>query len=304
MPFPRLQLFELEDLTWFPHTIRGLATDYLHFMETRFDLQGPVVPLLRVMLKNSKTSCEVDLCSGAGGPVLAVYEALAADEIHVQFTLIDKFPNIIAFQRLSSKYPSGIRYVTGPVEATNVPKNLVGLRTMFNAFHHFEPRSARLVLENAVQCGNRSVYSNSGTQLTHDGPVPLHTDFCCIGDAIHTAIPMESLAQDLCHSLDPAYMLVGWSGVCMARVYSRRDAGNDARFRRLRLDGRSGRTSRQSRTRYLCSGRPAFFAHFVCGLLRYWRCRRQNRIAYKRTSAQSLALQDQHKGLKRTPDVT
>lgn len=36
MPLPRLQLFELEDLTWFPHTIRDLATDYLHFMETRF----------------------------------------------------------------------------------------------------------------------------------------------------------------------------------------------------------------------------------------------------------------------------
>lgn len=34
---------------------------------------------------------------------------------------------------------------------SNVPKNLAGLRTMFNAFHHFAPRSARLVLESAVQ---------------------------------------------------------------------------------------------------------------------------------------------------------
>ena len=93
MPLPRLQLLELEDLTWFPHTIRDLATDYLHFMETRFALHKPVVPLLRAMLENSKTSCVVDLCSGAGGPVLAIYEALAADEIHVQFTLTDKFPN-------------------------------------------------------------------------------------------------------------------------------------------------------------------------------------------------------------------
>jgi hypothetical protein len=69
----------------------------------------------------------------------------------VQFTLTDKFPNITAFQRLSSKYPSGIRYITDPVDATNVPKNLVGLRTMFNAFHHFAPNSARLVLESSVQ---------------------------------------------------------------------------------------------------------------------------------------------------------
>ena len=40
---PRLQLFELEDFPWFPRAIRDLATDYLHFMETRFNLHQPVV---------------------------------------------------------------------------------------------------------------------------------------------------------------------------------------------------------------------------------------------------------------------
>jgi hypothetical protein len=53
MPLPRLQLVELEDLTWFPPTIRDLATDYLQFMETRFALHKPIVPLLRTMLDNS-----------------------------------------------------------------------------------------------------------------------------------------------------------------------------------------------------------------------------------------------------------
>jgi len=151
MPLPRLQLFELEDLTWFPHTIRDLATDYLHFMETRFALHKPVVPLLRAMIGDPKTSCVVDLCSGGGGPVSAIYEALAADGISVQFTLTDKYPNIAAFERLSSQHPSGVRYIVAPVDASDVPENLPGLRTMFNAFHHFAPTSARLVLQNAVQ---------------------------------------------------------------------------------------------------------------------------------------------------------
>jgi len=151
LPLPRLQLFELEDLTWFPHTIRDLTTDYLHFMETRFALHKPVVPLLRALLENSKTSRVVDLCSGGGGPVLALYEALAADGINVHFTLTDRFPNLTAFQRLSSLYPSGIQYIAGPVDATNVPRDLAGLRTLFNAFHHFAPSSARLVLQSAVQ---------------------------------------------------------------------------------------------------------------------------------------------------------
>lgn len=83
--------------------------------------------------------------------MLAMYEALAADEISVHFTLTDKFPNIAAFQRLSSLYPTGIQYIAGPVDATNVPKDLVGLRTVFNALHHFAPKWARLVLESAVQ---------------------------------------------------------------------------------------------------------------------------------------------------------
>jgi len=150
MPLPRLQLFELEDLTWFPQTIRDLVTDYLHFMNRRFSLHKPAVPVLRSMLADSKTSRVVDLCSGGGGPIISLYEELLPDHDQIQFTLTDKFPNIKAFQRLSSQYPSGIRYVADPVDATNVPRDLVGIRILFNAFHHFPPESARLVLENAV----------------------------------------------------------------------------------------------------------------------------------------------------------
>ena len=40
MALPRLQLFELEDLPWFPRPIRDLATDYLRLMEVRFELMG------------------------------------------------------------------------------------------------------------------------------------------------------------------------------------------------------------------------------------------------------------------------
>ena len=56
MSLPRLQLFELEDLPWFPPTIRDLATDYLHFIETRFRLHECVIPILRKALERSNTS--------------------------------------------------------------------------------------------------------------------------------------------------------------------------------------------------------------------------------------------------------
>ena len=151
MSLPRLQMFELEDLSWFPKTIRDLATDYLYFMETRFALHKPVVPLMRHLLEKSGAAHVIDLCSGGGGPVPAIYEALVTEGISVPFTLTDKYPNLSAFRRLSSVHPAGIFHIADSVDATNVPRDLVGLRTMFNSFHHFAPASARSVLECAVE---------------------------------------------------------------------------------------------------------------------------------------------------------
>jgi hypothetical protein len=151
MPLPRMQLFELEDFPWFPAVIRDLATDYLHFIEARFELHKPVVPLVRDALAVSKAARVVDLCSGGGGPVAAIYGSLVNEGIAVPFTLTDKFPNVGAFRRLSELHPAGISYVADSVDAANVPRDLTGLRTMFNAFHHFGPAAARAVLRCAVE---------------------------------------------------------------------------------------------------------------------------------------------------------
>jgi hypothetical protein len=153
MSLPRSQLFEWEDLEWFPHAIRDLALDYLGFLEVRFALYEPVLPLLRRMLEHTGTLEVVDLCSGRGGMVLALYEAFASDEINVEFTLTDKFPNLGAFRDITSQHPLNLRYISDSVDATEVPPELVGVRTIFNAFHHFSPWAARAVLQNAVKAG-------------------------------------------------------------------------------------------------------------------------------------------------------
>lgn len=153
MPLPRMHLFELEDLSWFPASIRDLATDYLVFMETLFALHQPVLPLLRRLIEESGAARVVDLCSGGGGPVLAVYEALLAEGTSVPFTLTDKYPNLDALGCLSLLHPNRIFYLANSVDATNVPRDIIGLRVMFNAFHHFAPAAARAVLACAVEAG-------------------------------------------------------------------------------------------------------------------------------------------------------
>lgn len=151
MRLQRLQLFELEDLAWFPRTIRNLATDYLQFMQERFQLHALAVPLLRNLLEKSKSTQIVDLCSGGGGPVLAIFESLLAAGLRVPIILTDKYPNTEALSRHAALHPEGILYRPDSVDAMSVPGTLTGLRSVFNAFHHFNPREARAVLESAVQ---------------------------------------------------------------------------------------------------------------------------------------------------------
>src|SRR5262245_31432856 len=151
MPIPRLHLFELEDQPWFPKTVRDLATDYLHFMETTFALHRPVVALLADALRSTQTDHVVDLCSGGAGPVPALQKALAAEGLSVRFTLTDRFPNVPAFERAAAAVPGAVEFVADPVDARAVPATLAGFRTLFNSFHHFRPADAVDVLRDAAQ---------------------------------------------------------------------------------------------------------------------------------------------------------
>ncbi|NUQ12036.1 MAG: class I SAM-dependent methyltransferase [Gemmatimonadaceae bacterium] len=149
---PRIHLFELEDQAWFPRIIRDFATDYLHFMERRFRLHEPVVPLLRDALRESGSITVVDLCAGGGGPIADLQRDLAAQGVRPRFILTDRFPNLAAFERIAAEHP-GIDVLATPVDATDVPATLRGFRTVFNAFHHFAPDQARAILRSAVTAG-------------------------------------------------------------------------------------------------------------------------------------------------------
>jgi len=150
MALPRFQLFEFEDLPWFPSVIRNLATDYLRFMENRFKLHESLVPLLKQAIEDSQQTCVVDLCSGGGGPVMGLLRELTAEGVPLVVTLTDRFPNLNAMSRLAALDPARIGFHPEPVDATAVPADVRGLRTIFNAFHHFAPVAARAVLQNAV----------------------------------------------------------------------------------------------------------------------------------------------------------
>jgi len=147
----RRHLFELEDQPWFPNRVRDYATDYLHFVETRFKLHRAGIPVLADALRATGSTHIVDLCSGGGGSIPEILDGLEEAGIRVGATLTDRYPNIPAFERAAAD--RRITFERAPVDARQVPSRLSGLRTIFNGFHHFRPEDATAVLRNAAEAG-------------------------------------------------------------------------------------------------------------------------------------------------------
>ena len=147
----RLHLVEIEDQDWCPPAVRDAATDYLQFALATSKPYRATIPILVTALKRTGTRSILDLCSGAGGPWLWLHPALAEMGIGMPVCLTDKYPNLKAFGRSSRLTNQTISYRPQPVDATRVPGELCGFRTMFTAFHHFRPEQACAVLADAVR---------------------------------------------------------------------------------------------------------------------------------------------------------
>jgi hypothetical protein len=92
----------------------------------------------------------VDVCSGSGGPWLALSQKLQGGKAPYRIWLTDRFPNLAAFEKVKAASANVIDFYRTSVDAMNVPVELDGFRTMFSSFHHFPPAQARAILQNAV----------------------------------------------------------------------------------------------------------------------------------------------------------
>lgn len=147
---PRMHLVELEDLPWFPSVLRDGGTAFLEFAERASGHGRMLVPPLERALDATGETRIVDLCSGGGGPALALADELAQRGRSVTVTLTDRYPNLNAFAHAAAQSGGRVRARSEPVDATAVPPELQGFRTVFNAFHHFRPDDARRLLADAV----------------------------------------------------------------------------------------------------------------------------------------------------------
>ncbi|WP_241495948.1 class I SAM-dependent methyltransferase [Paraburkholderia monticola] len=145
----RLHLLEIEDEPWCPRAIRDGATDWLHFLANAHKGFNAIGDKMREAMRRVGSDQIVDLCSGGGGPWQTLAPLLAqSGSVTVQLT--DFYPNRAARERISAGSSGRVTYVSDSVDAMNVPSRFDGVRTMFNAFHHFRPHDARAILADAV----------------------------------------------------------------------------------------------------------------------------------------------------------
>jgi hypothetical protein len=148
----RLHLIEIHEQAWFPAELREAVTDLLQFILNLTRYHRTVMPLLSAALARAGTLRIVDLCSGAGGPwpTLLQEMRIASD---VSLCLTDKYPNVTSFEKVQTSWGPDIGHVNESIDAECVPGELLGLRTLFNSFHHFPGPHAESVLADAIGKG-------------------------------------------------------------------------------------------------------------------------------------------------------
>ncbi|MEZ4943919.1 MAG: hypothetical protein R2804_00195 [Cyclobacteriaceae bacterium] len=149
----RLHLFEFEDQKWFPEFLRNYGTDFLQFLSNKTKMYKPIVPIIVKGLRKSKTNQIIDLGSGGGGGLIWLNAELKKELPDLKIMLTDFYPNLSAFE-FTKKKANNFEFMEKPVDARDVPPELMGLRTQFLSLHHFKPDEAKQILQNAIDSQN------------------------------------------------------------------------------------------------------------------------------------------------------
>ncbi len=151
----RRQLFEFHDFPWYPEVLREAQTEILDLANHYTGFAEAISEPFAETLEETGVRTVLDLCSGAGGPVVQLQRALADQGVDVPKVLLsDRYPNVEVFRRVRAENPGLIDFVPHAVDATKVSPKLDGeLITIINALHHFPPEVVWAILGNAVERG-------------------------------------------------------------------------------------------------------------------------------------------------------
>lgn len=148
----RVHALEIEDEAWCPRVIRDGLTGFLQTSSEVLGVYDGATRVIAEVVARQRATHLVDLCSGGGGPMVRVLDVLKTQHgVDVHAVLTDLYPNVGAFAVAEARSAGAVVGVRASVDASDVPEALVGVRTIFNGFHHFRPELARRVVVDAAR---------------------------------------------------------------------------------------------------------------------------------------------------------
>jgi hypothetical protein len=140
-----IKWIELEDQPWFPSYFRTMQTDFIGWLVHLVGLYQPVAIIVENALGKLKEKSIVDLCSGNGLAIVSAIKDVPEDKLTVVY-LSDKYPSFTVPENVR------VKWMAGPVDVLKPETLPAGLRTIFNAYHHFSEDQAWVLLdENAKE---------------------------------------------------------------------------------------------------------------------------------------------------------
>lgn len=140
-------MFEWEDKTWFPEFLRNMQTDFIGWLVVRFGIYRSIQTEFSTAVELAGANKWTDLASGNGWPALGLLKELRKEDskwADFQLHLTDLFP------RKFDSLPEHVSSADFSVDALKWDTEQSDIRTVFNAYHHFdEQQKAKLIQQHA-----------------------------------------------------------------------------------------------------------------------------------------------------------
>jgi hypothetical protein len=136
---------ELEDLPYFPKSLRNFQTEFIGFVVVRFNIYEAFIKHIRSLPHSDKM---IDLCSGSGEVAVHVFKE---SNCFSHLILSDKFPNILFNDKQISYEPNSM-------DVLQMDFHSGVCYTMFNAFHHFKDEDKLKIVKKIIDTGSQSFF--------------------------------------------------------------------------------------------------------------------------------------------------
>ena len=148
----RKTLFEFEDFSWLPNTIRNGITRLLQVLHGMLGTTQVLSNLIQSCREKVPFNQIVDLGSGSGGAMPEVLKQLnsqLSEGNQLSLVLTDKFPNQAVVYDINALHDKQLSYLNQSIDAREIDHTPKGLKTMIASFHHMDPDTARNILKSA-----------------------------------------------------------------------------------------------------------------------------------------------------------